>query len=129
MAGPIGAAASDVALVGLCGPIIKYIQDIKGGLDGRQRLLTDIYSTKSVLETLPQPLPLAAISKKGGPLDLLQKELTSLHEDLVKWKKGLHLKPALWPLMKKGFEERVNFIASQKTSLILALLNGQVSLA
>lgn len=120
MADPLGATASILALVGLCGKIITYIQDVKDGTTDRTRFMTEIYSTKAVLETITHPIP--SLNRAGGPLELLRQELVTLDDELVKWRKR---KSILWPFTKKDIEERIKAIERQKTSLILALVDDQ----
>ncbi|KAK4465531.1 ankyrin repeat-containing domain protein [Cladorrhinum samala] len=120
MADPLGAAASILALVGLCAKIITYIQDVKDGTTDRTRFMTEIYSTKAVLETITEPIP--SLNRAGGPLQLLHRELATLDEELSKWRKR---KSILWPFTKKDIEERIKAIESHKTSLIIALVDDQ----
>src|SRR5437667_12361533 len=94
MADPLGATASILTILDVCGEIIEYIRAVKDGSTDRTRLMMEIFSTKGILESLittvrgAEAAPEAwsetirSINRKGGPLDLLQEVLTALHDEL-----------------------------------------------
>ncbi|RYP77373.1 hypothetical protein DL771_001168 [Monosporascus sp. 5C6A] len=144
MADPLGAMASILVLLNVCGKIIEYIQEVKDGSSERTRLMMEICSTKGILESLIATVKRAEeaaeawsetiryLNQKGGPLDLLREVLVALHDELsrVASAKGVARmgKNLIWPFKKKEVEERLRVIDGQKLLLILALDSDHVAL-
>ncbi|KAI0486036.1 hypothetical protein F4859DRAFT_502444 [Xylaria cf. heliscus] len=124
-------------LLEVCSKIIKYIQQGKDDSNERIRLMMEIFSIKGVLESLIETVKgaeaapelwsetIRSINQKGGPLDILQAVLITVHDELgrVASAKGLERmgESYFWPFKKKEVEERLRVIDRQKLLLVLAL--------
>jgi Cdc6-like AAA superfamily ATPase len=145
MSDPLSTAASIVALLEACGAVIKYLREVKDGASERIRLIAEMISTKAILQALSETVKEAesspqswsttirSLNVEGGPLRVLEQELSFLHKKLEKatseGKMGSIKTSLMWPFKKSEVESLIRLMDRQRQLLTLALENDHIALS
>jgi hypothetical protein len=146
MADPLSTKASIVALLDLCGKVVKYLRDVNDAPKICKRLTVELSATRGILDTPRE----AAQDAKASSQDAWSATIRSLAEDegllnqlrdvlnilLNKLDKELSAdglrkvaRRLLWPFKIEDAEKLLQIIDRQKLLLIMALENDHVALS
>lgn len=145
MAEALGVAGSIAGLLALSGKILEYLLAVKDSPSEQNRLMTEVLSTKLILDSLKVTVESAKagtgawsstirlLNEDKGPLNLLQTEFASILEGL---RRAASAKGAdklantlFWPFKRNDIEARLRFIERQKILLALAWGNDHMALS
>ncbi|KAI9706361.1 MAG: hypothetical protein M1836_003366 [Candelina mexicana] len=140
MGDPLSISASIAALLKLTQVVVKFIVEVEGSSNDRNKTLLEVSSISGLLLSLQDLAARAddpgwlstmkSLGLPGGPLEQLKSALEHLADKLAPARVGKRLlKKLKWPFDKREIDEILGSIERQKTMFLLAIQKDHIALS
>ncbi len=135
---PLSISAGIIAVLGLTGTVIQYLNTVKGAPKDRLRILSELCDVNVILCILEEQASQAqqgdawsstflSLNRPNGPIEQLKAVLERLENKLAPAEGWRRVGNAItWPFQKEEIKEILNVIERQKTLFNLARQNDHM---